>query len=696
MVEQQPLTIEPPVTPPISGHDVVMPSWLPWDGVPLVMHKTARRLVQCGNRVLYCNPPYALSTIKLHPQHAERIKGDLRRWWGGARRVAPDLYVWTPPPLAFQTGLSRLNDAANHALLRRALARMVRRLGFTRPLVWSYHPFYLDDEAFLNPRALIFDCNDRIAAFEPRQEKRKLLDPLEAALLRRADLVFVTARTLQEDLGPIRPDLIYAPSGVDAEVVRRAAAADLDVPADLAAIPAPRIGYLGVVNTRIDWELIRTLADARPAWQVVMVGPELEATPPEVRELPNLHFLGGKEPHELAGYLAGFDVGLIPFRPARFVRYMFPTKTYEYLAAGIPTVSTEIPALADLRPLVRVAGDYEAFIRGVEEALEETGEIAEELRQKRVAEALRNTWDARFARTEALVAQVLKAQGSPADLSGACQGGLLPQEPPQADADQAIDGLQPSRRHGRLDVLGIGVDPFPLREVLDRVVSFVRKDEKRLILYSNVHVANTGYQAPGLRAIINDADLVYVDGSGIRVAAAMLGGWLPARMTGADWIHDLCARAVTEELSLFLLAGRPGIAGRAKKKLEDDHPGLKVAGTHHGYLVGDAEANEEALSEIDRTRPDIVIVGMGTPTQEEWIHAHFDRIEAPVVWGVGALFDFVTGEVKRGPRWMLDSHLEWAARLWVEPKRLWRRYLVGNALFLGRVFLQRLRRSPKS
>ena len=356
-----------PDAPVLEGFDVVIPSWLRWDGVELIMHKTARHLAGAGNRVLFCEPPYALSTIFLHPEHAERIKADVRRWWGGTRRVAPDLYVWTPPPVLFQMGLHRLNDWANHRMLRRGMARALQSLGMRRPIVWSYHPFYLDDERFLSPRLVVFDCNDRIAAFEPRQEKRRLLDPMESSLLARADLVYVTARTLEEDLGAQRPDLVYLPSGVDSVVVDRVALGE--VAEDLAAIPGPRIGYLGAVDSRLDWDLLGRVADHAPGWNLVFVGPELEPTPPGFRERANVHFLGGRAIDELADYLAGFDVALIPFRPADFVRYMFPTKTYEYFAAGKPVVTTDIPALRDLMPLVRVAQDAPEFIAAIEEAL---------------------------------------------------------------------------------------------------------------------------------------------------------------------------------------------------------------------------------------------------------------------------------------------------------------------------------------
>lgn len=151
-------------------------------------------------------------------------------------------------------------------------------------------------------------------------------------------------------------------------------------------------------------------------------------------------------------------------------------------------------------------------------------------------------------------------------------------------------------------------------------------------------------------------------------------------MTGADWVHDLCRLAIRDGLSLFLLGGAPGSADEAARVLCGLYPGLRVAGTAPGYAVG-----TEVIARINQARPDVLLVGMGTPTQEKWIDAHRGELAVPVVWAVGALFDFVSGRIRRGPRWMTGHGLEWLCRLAVEPKKLWRRYLVGNPLFLWRI-----------
>lgn len=208
-------------------------------------------------------------------------------------------------------------------------------------------------------------------------------------------------------------------------------------------------------------------------------------------------------------------------------------------------------------------------------------------------------------------------------------------------------------------------------------------------MYANVHVLNTAHDQPALRRALHQADTVYCDGSGVRLGAYMLGAALPQRMTGADWIEDFCAAARGSGTRVFLLAGEEGVAARAAEILIRRYPGLSIVGTHHGYLEEDA-ATASALAAIDATDPEVVFVGMGTPRQELWVSQHRDRLGPRVVWCVGALFDFVAGVQQRGPRWLVDHHMEWAARLLSDPQRLWKRYVVGNPLFLARVTWARL------
>lgn len=243
------------------------------------------------------------------------------------------------------------------------------------------------------------------------------------------------------------------------------------------------------------------------------------------------------------------------------------------------------------------------------------------------------------------------------------------------------------RQEGRVDVLGVGVDRCDRDGLFARVGELVDAGGRATVAYANVHVLNTAARDRVLRDFLNAADVCYCDGSGVVLGAKMLGSTLPERMTGADWIWDL-ARLAEGRWRLFWLGSEPGVTEAAAKKLQERHPGLHVD-ADHGYHAKEGPENDALIARINACHPDIVLVGMGTPVQERWVAANRDRIDAPVVWVLGATADFVSGKVSRGHP-LLYNNQEWLARLLTEPRRLWRRYLIGNTVFLARVLGQRL------
>lgn len=239
-------------------------------------------------------------------------------------------------------------------------------------------------------------------------------------------------------------------------------------------------------------------------------------------------------------------------------------------------------------------------------------------------------------------------------------------------------------------ILGVHVDNLSLSDLIRQIERFATSGGHYRVMYANVHVLNVAYHDSELRRILNRADLVYCDGAGIKLGARILGQYLPERMTGADWIHDLCQSCQVTGMTLYLLGGEPGVAAEAARVLTTRYPGLRVVGTHHGHYDHGGPENDAVIAEINALHPNILLVGFGTPLQEKWIDRYSERLEVPVVWAVGALVDFVTGKKPRAPQWMLDYGLEWLYRLCTEPRRLWKRYIMGNPLFVWRVFKQRL------
>jgi len=253
---------------------------------------------------------------------------------------------------------------------------------------------------------------------------------------------------------------------------------------------------------------------------------------------------------------------------------------------------------------------------------------------------------------------------------------------------------------GRIDVLGVGVDPITVAELHAEIARLARGGRLGLVLNVNAHCLNLCYRNRALRDSLNGADVVFCDGAGVMLAARMLGGRIPARITYAAWIWHLADFAAAEGFSLYFLGARPGVAQEAARRLRERYPGLRIVGVRHGYFdhsAGSAE-NEAVLEEINAAAPDILLVGLGMPLQEIWLTENRHKLDAGVALACGAAFDYASRRVRRGPRILTESGFEWLVRLLSEPRRLWRRYLLGNPLFLLRVLRQLLfkpaRRGP--
>jgi N-acetylglucosaminyldiphosphoundecaprenol N-acetyl-beta-D-mannosaminyltransferase len=244
-------------------------------------------------------------------------------------------------------------------------------------------------------------------------------------------------------------------------------------------------------------------------------------------------------------------------------------------------------------------------------------------------------------------------------------------------------------------VLGVGVDPVTVEGLQEEVGRLIRAGERGLVLNANAHCLNLCYEDPELRAFLNRADVVFCDGAGVMLAARLLGQRIPERVTYADWAWRLGAFAEAQGFSIYFLGARPGVAEEAAGRLKARYPALEIVGARHGFFdhATGSPGNEAVVREINGARPDILLVGLGMPLQEYWLMQNRDRLNVGVALTGGAVFDYVSGGLRRGPRVLTDNGLEWLARLLVEPRRLWRRYLIGNPLFLLRVLGQRLGRS---
>jgi N-acetylglucosaminyldiphosphoundecaprenol N-acetyl-beta-D-mannosaminyltransferase len=182
-------------------------------------------------------------------------------------------------------------------------------------------------------------------------------------------------------------------------------------------------------------------------------------------------------------------------------------------------------------------------------------------------------------------------------------------------------------------------------------------------------------------------DVIYPDGVGAVWAGRWLTGKRLHKMTGADWIGEFCVLAEQQGWRVYILGGRPGVAQAAAHNLRLTFPAVQIVGAHDGYF-SESEA-ETVLAEIVRLAPDVLFVGLGVPLQEAWIDQWKSRLPVKVCWAVGALFDYVAGVEPRAPVWMRKIDLEWLWRMMVDPVGKWKRYLLGNPLFMWRVLRQK-------
>ncbi|MDW8395780.1 MAG: WecB/TagA/CpsF family glycosyltransferase [Anaerolineae bacterium] len=255
--------------------------------------------------------------------------------------------------------------------------------------------------------------------------------------------------------------------------------------------------------------------------------------------------------------------------------------------------------------------------------------------------------------------------------------------------------LSAERKLERLPVGDVWVTPLTQTDLHALIHEAVRTRRTWRVLNVNARAVALARRNLAFRQVLQQADVVFCDGYGVLFAARALGYHLPERITYADWIYPFAEFSSSHGLSWFLLGARPGIADRAAQVLSQRYPGLRIVGTHHGYFDREGEANRAVIAQINACQPDVTFVAFGMPHQELWIHRHAPELDTRVLLAAGACFDYVAGVVRRGPRWMTDHGLEWLARILIEPRRLFWRYLVDNTQFAWIVFKQWMSQTRK-
>lgn len=364
-----------------------------WRGDPTSKTHIMRILSE-RNRILWINS-IGWRRPSVSGRDVRRVVAKLRQLREGLVQVNPNLYVASPfaLPLPGVPGVDRLN----RILLTASVRSLARRAGLRRPILWTFLPNTVDLVGRLGESRVIYHCVDEYSAFAgvPREALRRMED----TLVRRADLVLTSADSLWEARRRLNPRTYFVSHGVDVAHFSRALDPGMMPPPDARDLPRPVVGFFGLIAEWVDLALIRELALRRPDWRFVLVGKATVDTAP-LSGLSNVRLLGQKPYETLPAYCRAFDVGIIPFRIDDLTLKVNPLKLREYLAAGLPVVSSDLPEVRKYADLVRLASGPGGFAAAIDEAL---GDRSDAAARARVEAMKHESWEARVEEMSELI-----------------------------------------------------------------------------------------------------------------------------------------------------------------------------------------------------------------------------------------------------------------------------------------------------
>lgn len=377
-----------PTANPLRGRDIVCFS-NDWSGDPLSKTHIMRLLAR-DNRVLWVNSIGYRTPSVTSKADLGRAWNKLRAWQQPIREVENNIFVLNP--LAIPLYGHPAARAINQRWLRFQVRRAMRKLGFRDVIDWVFNPAAAVVAGTLGEDLLIYHCVDEFSAFSGVAAGAIL--ELEEQLLRKSDLVIVSSDLLLQSKQPFNPRTVLVRHGVDHAHFRKALDPQTPVPAEVAALPRPVVGFFGLIADWVDVELMAEIARRHPEGSLVVLG-KATTDVSALERLPNVRLLGRKPYADLPGYSKAFDVAINPFRINQLTLNSNPLKVREYLAAGLPVVSTDLPEVAVLG-LCRLAGDREQFLREVDAALAAPGPQAE------ISRSIHHeSWEARVREIEA-------------------------------------------------------------------------------------------------------------------------------------------------------------------------------------------------------------------------------------------------------------------------------------------------------
>jgi len=391
----------------LTGHNMIYFGDY-WDGV----RRNRQQLMTVfarHNKVLYIvKEPY------LRPTLAGLGQGELT--WSDlcsspVRQVAENLYVFRYPLWASASGHFPLKQLAREAR-RRTLKKALRELDMSQPIVWFYHPRWVDMLGEIpSARLRLYHVIDEYTSYQGKTASRcRQIEEQEKTMLARVDAVIVVSKELYEAKRRFNPNTYLVPNGVNYQAYSDALA-DPHVPEVLQAIKSPRLGYSGLIADKLNLAMLKDLAQETPEWSLVLLGPVNVSKQAEtwqaLQAMPNVYYLGSVESAQVPYYVKGFDVGLMPYAQDRHSETISPLKLYDYLAAGLPIAAMDIPATREFSSYIHLASAPQDFSQAVRDAL---ADVTLERRQARREIALQNTWEARVEQLSHLIQSQLIAR----------------------------------------------------------------------------------------------------------------------------------------------------------------------------------------------------------------------------------------------------------------------------------------------
>lgn len=366
----------------LKGENILCLAAADWEGMWARAQQFMSIFAQGGNRVIYVDPPVTF----LSPLKNPALRGTARDLW---QRKGENICVYSPPVILPFGNMYRAINRVNQRIIAGGLKRIYRELEFEPTICWTYLPNTVD-LSLPAGITLVYDCADEHTAFPGLINKETVLQ-MEKELFARADASLASAGELCRSKKEFAPGIKLVPNGADMEHFSSAMNSNLAVPPELENLTRPVIGYIGAVSEWFDQGMLAAAARAHPEWSFVLIGP-VDTDVSLLNSLPNVRLLGRRAYAALPAYLKCFEAAVIPFKINNLTTGVNPVKLYEYLAAGRPVVSSDLPEVRAFRPYAAIAGNAEEFVTRLEEELasDSPGKKAE-----RIEIAGQHSWKAR-------------------------------------------------------------------------------------------------------------------------------------------------------------------------------------------------------------------------------------------------------------------------------------------------------------